>query len=112
MQSAKPILGGHSFPDDRRTYTVIGFITVLIELQESILLLVLYDKPGSAAALLRTVVESAYRALWVNLPASDAEIEKFNQKDKIDLGFGEIAEAVDDAYSTADFFRGFMDRAW
>ena len=112
MRSAKPILGGHSFPDDRRTFTVIGFISVLIELQESILLLVLYDKPGSAAALLRTVVESAYRALWVNLPASDAEIEKFNQKDKIDLGFGEIAEAVDDAYSTADFFRGFKDRAW
>jgi len=75
-------------------------------------LLVLYDKPGSATALLRTVVESAYRALWVNLPATDAEIEKFNQKDKIDLGFGEIAEALDNAYSTADFFRDFKDRAW
>lgn len=112
MQSAKPILGEHGFPDDRRTLTVIGYISILTELQESILLLVLYDKPGAATALLRPVVEAAYRALWVNLPATDAEIEKFNQKDEIALGFGKIAEAVDNAYSTADFFRDFKGRAW
>jgi hypothetical protein len=112
MQSAKPILGRHSFPDDRRTSTVIGFISVLIELQESIVLLVVYDKPGSATALLRVVVEGAYRALWINLPATDAEVEKFNQKDQIDLRFGEIAGALDNAYATGDFFQDFKGRSW
>src|SRR5216684_698747 len=71
VQSAKPILGKHSFPDDHRTVTVIGFISVLIEHQESVLLLIMHEKAGSAAALVRPVIEGAYRALWLNLPATD-----------------------------------------
>lgn len=112
MQSAKPILGKHSFPDDPRTVTVIGFISVLVEHQESVLLLVMHDKPGSASALIRPIVEGAYRALWFNLPASDAEVEKFNQKDKIDLEFGEIATALDRAYDIEDFFQNFKTATW
>jgi Family of unknown function (DUF6988) len=98
MQSAKPILGKYEFPVAPRTSTVIGFISMLMEHQESIVILECYGKPGSASALFRSVVESAYRALWINLPATDAEIEIFNKKDKIDLKFGEIAKALDDAY--------------
>src|SRR5258708_15299183 len=70
MQFAKPILGEHGFPDDHRTVTVIGFISVLVEHQESVLLLVMHEKVGSASALVRPVVEGAYRAMWINLPAT------------------------------------------
>jgi len=94
MQSAKPLLGGHGFPDDHRTVTTIGFISMLVEHQESVLLLVMQEKVGSAAALVRPVVEGAYRALWINLPATDEEVKKFNERDKIDLEFGEIAAAL------------------
>lgn len=113
MQSAKPILGEHAFPTDFRTLTVIGFISLLIEHQESILLLVMHDYAGSATALARSVVEGAYRALWINLPATDEEVKKFNEKDQIDLGFGEIAAALDCAYHLEkDFFEDFKVRAW
>src|SRR5580692_10067760 len=71
MQSAKPILGRHSFPTDNRTLTVIGFISWLIEHQEAILLLVMHRMAGSASALVRPIVEGAFRALWINLPATD-----------------------------------------
>lgn len=94
MQSAKPILGRHGFPDDHRTVTVVGFVSALIEHQESILLLVIHENAGSASALVRPVVEGAYRALWINLPATNEEVEKFNEKDKIDLEFGEIAAVL------------------
>ncbi len=112
VQSAKPILGKHSFPDDHRTVTVIGFISVLIEHQESVLLLIMHEKAGSAAALVRPVIEGAYRALWLNLPATDEEVKKFNEKDKIDLEFGEIATALDKAYGMGDFFQDFKTRTW
>ena len=112
MQSAKPILGIHSFSSDPRTLTVIGFISMLFEYQESILLLVKRDMPGSASALFRPVVESTFRALWINLPATDAEVKKFNEKDKIDLEFGDIAMALDTAYGMGDFFHDFKARAW
>ena len=112
MQSAKPVLGQHGFPDDHRTVTVIGFISVLVEHQESVLLLVMREKVGSASALVRPVVEGAYRAMWINLPATDEEVKKFNEKDKIDLEFGEIAAALDKAYGMGDFFQDFKTRTW
>jgi len=112
VQSAKPILGKHAFPDDYRTVTVIGFISMLIEHQESVLFLIMHGKAGSAFALARPIVEGAYRGLWLNLPATDEEVKKFNQKDEIDLGFGAIAAALDPAYGTGDFFQDFKKRAW
>lgn len=90
VQSTKPILAKHGFPDDYRTITVIGFISVLIEHQESVLLLVMHDNAGSASALVRPIVEGAFRGLWINLPATDDQVKKFNEKDKIDLEFGEL----------------------
>jgi len=112
MQAAKPILGKHAFPDDYRTVTVIGFISVLVEHQESVLLLIMHENAGSAAALIRPVVEGAYRAMWVNLPATDDEGKKFNEEDKIDLEFGEIATALDKAYDMGDFFQNFKTHTW
>jgi len=112
MQAAKPILGKHAFPDDYRTVTVIGFISVLVEHQESVLLLIMHENAGSAAALIRPVVEGAYRAMWVNLPATDDEVKKFNEKDKIGLEFGGIATALDKAYDTGDFFQNFKTHTW
>ncbi len=112
MQFAKPILGEHGFPNDHRTISVIGFISVLIEHQESVLLLVMHEKVGSASALIRSVIEGAYRGMWINLPATDEEVKKFNEKDKIDLEFGEIAAALDKAYGMGNFFQDFKTRTW
>jgi len=39
MQSAKPILGNYEFPVAPRTLTVIGYISMLMEHQESIVIL-------------------------------------------------------------------------
>lgn len=112
MQSAKLILGKHAFPTDNRSLTVIGYISWLVEHQESTLLLVMHGMEGSALTLFRPVVEGTYRALWINLPASDIELKKFNENDKIDLDFGEIATSLDKAYETEDFFEDFKARAW
>jgi hypothetical protein len=112
VQGIKPILGQHGFTADNRNLTVIGFISWLIEHHEAILLLTMHDMPGSASALLRPVVEGSYRALWINLPATDEEVKTFNDKDKIDLKFGDIAAALDAAYNMAGFFEGLKDRTW
>ena len=77
VQTAKPVLGKYGFPDDYRTVIVIGFISIAVEHQESALLLILHDKVGSAFTLGRPIVEGAYRGLWINACATDAEIEKF-----------------------------------
>jgi type I restriction enzyme M protein len=78
---ANTILGQHKYPRDRRTQTVIGLINMIIEHHESMLLLVAHDNRGSALALFRPIMEGAYRALWINLPATD--LERMGGKDGI-----------------------------
>lgn len=112
VQSAKPILGKHPFPDDYRTVTVIGFISIVIEHHEAVLLLIMREMVGSAFALGRPVVEGMYRGLWLNICATDAEVQRFIDRDEIRLTFGEIAAAIDPAHNTGDFFQDFKRRSW
>lgn len=112
MHTATQILSRHEFPSDPRTLTVIGFISVLVEHQESILLLMIHGNAGSASALVRPVVEGAFRALWINRAATEAEVKKFNEKDAIDLSFEKLAAALDDAYGGDGMFQSFKTRTW
>jgi hypothetical protein len=112
MQSAKPIIGKHGYPDDYRTMIVIAYISILIEHHEAVLLLIVRDLIGSAFALGRPIVEGMYRGLWFNACATEEELKTFIDKDEIPLTFGEIAKAIDPAYNTEDFFQDFKRRAW
>jgi hypothetical protein len=112
VQSAKPILGKHSFPDDYRTVIVIGFISTLIEHHEAAFLLIVSDMIGSAFALGRPIVEGMYRGLWLNACATDDELKRFVEKDEIRTTLGQMAEALDPAHNTGDFFQDFKKRAW
>lgn len=112
IQSVQPILDKHSFPTEPRTLTGIGFIEVLLEHQHSILLLLMHGYAGSASALVRPVVEGAFRALWIYRPATDEQVRKFNENDKIAPDFGKIAEALDNAYDGGGLFQSFKTRTW
>ena len=112
MHSATQVLAQHAFPTDPRTLTVIGFISVLVEHQESILLLIVHGNTGSASTLVRPVVEGAFRALWINRAATDAEVKRFNERDVIDLKFGDVAAALDNTYGGSGMFQSFKTRTW
>jgi hypothetical protein len=45
-------------------------------------------------------------------PCHGRRSQEINEKDKIDLEFGEIATALDMAYGVGDFFQDFKTRAW
>jgi hypothetical protein len=112
MQSTKPILGKLHFPDDYRTTVVIGFISILVEHHEAFSLLCVHEMFGSAFALGRPIVEGMYRALWLNVCATDEELNRFIQKDEIRLTLAELAEAIDPAHNSGDLFQGLKQRAW
>jgi hypothetical protein len=112
VQSTKPILAKHGYPDDERTVIVIGFISIGIEHHEAFLCLVMREMIGSAFALGRPIVEGAYRGLWLNAVATDAELKKFIEDDKIDPTFQELAEALDPAHNSGDLFQELKKNAW
>ncbi len=97
-------------PDEWST-VVIGFIAQAIEHHAAILLLLRSSFTGSAFALVRCVVEILVRGVWITTCATDAEVEKFRNKDEIDLSFGEMSQAIDEKCGL-DFFHDFKKRSW
>jgi hypothetical protein len=112
IREGKGLLAKYGYPDDLRTVIVIGFVDQMIEHHEAMLLLVRKGKVGSAFSLARSIFESAYRGLWVNFCATDAEIQDFEQHDKLPLNIRDMARAIDTKYRAHGFFEDLKNRAW
>jgi len=109
---ARAILGRYSYPDDLRSVVVLGTLTQIIEHDEAVLLSIRNEKMGSAFALVRCIIEGVYRGLWINFCATDAEIQDFEQKDRMPLNVKEMAKAIDAKYQAQDFFEDLYSRSW
>ena len=112
VREVKRLLAIHGYPDDLRTVLVIGFIAQMIEHHEATLLLIHQGKAGSAFALARSLVEGMYRALWINLAATDAEVARFERRDDVGLTMAELARLIDTAYEAEEFFTNLRARSW
>lgn len=111
IQKLKEALNGCKIADDLRNLIVAGTIDQLIEHHASILLLVRSDKVGSAFALSRSVIEGMYRGLWINFCATEDEVKRFEQEDKLPT-MDKLAQAIDEKYRAEGFFDDLRKRAW
>jgi len=116
IQATKLILGRNSYTVDAttrlRTPLVIGLISQLIEHHEAMLLLIMKDMTGSAFALARSIVEGMYRGLWIDRGASDSEVDRFVEKDEIEIGMSAMAKAIDAVYDSGRSFSDLKRRSW
>lgn len=53
-----------------------------------------------------------YRGLWINFCATDGEIQKFSEIDRLPLNTQEMADAIDDKYRGEGFFDDLKKRTW
>ena|SRR5713101_778 len=111
MDEVKRILSAHTFSDEEWSTVVIGFIAQGIEHHAAILLLLLSGLVGSGFALVRSLIEILVRGVWVTACATEAQVKKFREQDKLDLTFGEMSDAIDKT-SGIDFFHDFKTRSW
>lgn len=112
IQATRALLSRHAYPDDLRTVIVAAFIDEVIEYHASVLLLVRSGMVGSAFALGRTVFESMYRGLWLNFCATEAEIQRFERDDEIELNMTDMAKAIDKCYRADGRFEDLKNRGW
>jgi hypothetical protein len=111
VNGIKKVLSIHKFSDEEWSTTVIGFIAQGIEHHAAILLLLRSRLIGSGFALVRSVVEILVRGVWMTTCATDAQVKKFREQDKLDLSFGEMSDAIDKACGI-DFFHDFKTKSW
>jgi hypothetical protein len=70
------------------------------------------DKVGSSFALSRSIVEGMYRGLWINFCATDEQISRFEQEDRLPVNMVEMADAIDETYRAEGFFEDLRKRTW
>jgi hypothetical protein len=78
----REFLARHDYSPATRTVLVIGAIDQALEHHEAIWLLRERNLNGSALAMVRLVWDAMLRALWLNLVASDEDVEQAISKDE------------------------------
>jgi hypothetical protein len=107
----KKVITPLKYPDDEWSTTVAAFIDQAFEHHAAIILLIRSALFGSAFALLRLLIEIVVRGVWIAACATDAEIQRFREKDEIDHTFGDMAKAIDAACGI-DYFYDLKKRSW
>lgn len=107
----KRVLNRDKTSDDERSTSVVGIIDQTLEHHAAILLLLDSGMAGSAFALTRPVTEAVVRGVWLTACATDAEVMKFVNKDKIELTYGQMSEAID-ATCGIEYFSAFKTQSW
>jgi hypothetical protein len=105
------LLERHLYPDDERSVWVAGCMVVALEHHEAISLLIKRQLTGSAFALVRPLVDSVMRSLWINKVASDDQVKRARDDDKyVFPPMPQMCEAVRTAYGDDKFFQ--FTSAW
>lgn len=107
----KNTLNGNKYTDEEYSTVVVGFIAQGIEHHAALVLLTRSGLTGSAFALVRSIVEGLVRGVWFTVCASQAQVLKFRNEDRIDPTFGEMSDAID-ARCGIEFFHDFKERSW
>ena len=88
-------IDGTSIKSDDRSKIAGACLDVILEHQKAIALLSDRKLHGSAAALVRSVFESYVRGVWFYYSATEQELEKFKEKDKLNKRFHELIEDLE-----------------
>ncbi len=92
-------LQGTPFPSSPRFDLVLAYVSITLEHQHAIINLVGLKLVGSAFALLRPQVETAFRGLWVNLIATDEQVTAIAKDGKEPFPkFRDMASELDTRY--------------
>ena len=98
-----------------RFQLVPAYLTMALEHQKAIVVLVDLDLRGSAFALLRLQIEAAFRGLWIGKIATEQQLEDFATKG-VDLfgklKFKDMTKQIDDAYQAKGGLQSIIDKFW
>jgi hypothetical protein len=101
------------YPADARPRLFGSFMSMCLSHHESILVLVQNEMlTGSALALFRPLVETAYRGLFVGLIATDHEVYQVMNDDAPYPRFNDLAALIDERLKTSTLYSQFGGSVW
>jgi hypothetical protein len=101
------LLGTH-FPASPRNSLVLAYVAIALEHQRAISTLVRAGLKGSGLALMRLQLETGLRGMWVNLLASDIQVDCISQHgDEPFPRFRPLVKQLDVAYGAQGWLESF-----
>ena len=94
----RELLLRHEYPGDRKTCVLSAFVDVALEHHEAIWLLKKSELTGYAFAMVRSVFDSLFRALWINKVATEAQIEQASRDELEFPRMGKLCEDIKESY--------------
>ena len=98
-------IDGVEYEASDRSKIACACLDMALEHQKAIVLLSAKKLHGSAAALVRSIFESYVRGVWFYHSATEQELERFKEKDKLDKT---IQELIDDLEKKPPFTEGTL----
>jgi hypothetical protein len=103
-------LSGATVPSSPRFDLVWAYVLIALKHHEGIYALASQDLMAPAFALLRTQIETAYRGLWVNLIATDEQVNAIREHDAEPFPrFRQMAADLDTSYGAGGWLQSFAD---
>lgn len=95
----------------KKEIILVAHYNLFIEHYDSIISLIKLNNIGSAIALLRTLLDTEYRGLWLISVANEDEIKQYLE-DKLHFHSKDIFKKLDEAYDTDKYFQTEKKNAW
>jgi len=112
----RELLSRHEYPLDKnldtKTTFLTGYVDIALEHHEAIELLIKTKLFGSAFALVRPLIETMLRALWINALATPSQIEGAGQDKDIFPAMSQMLTEIDQTYATGTLFQSFKGSNW
>lgn len=113
LRRIQQMLNGVELKGDHRHRIPAQLFDLSLDHASGILRLISVMNYASAFALVRCEFECFVRGAWLHHRATDAEIERFIEKDEIGLKFGDLLEALEKAPPFEDkFLSSVKEKAW
>ena len=105
-----------SFGNTEKQTLFLTYFDINVEHLQALSFLISKDLNGSAFALVRTMYETFFRALWVNAFATDEQLKKI-RNDKFNFmrdegNMGHKIEKLNDYYTGNNYFKDLKVGAW
>lgn len=96
----------------KKEIILIAHHNLFIEHYDSIISLIELNNIGSAIALLRTLLDTEYRGLWLKSVAKEVEFDQYLNAKLYLHRKNDLFKELDEAYATGEYFQTEKKNAW
>ena len=100
------------YPVDTKTTLLTAYVDIALEHHEAISLLIKTKLFGSAFAVVRPLVETMLRALWINALATPSQIKGASRDTLKFPCMSQMLAEIDQSYATGSLFQTFKGSNW